>query len=118
MGERQYRAEWQDQAGLEHTAEFRSEPGAVKEVARMAAGGLTFHQLRHSYPTWLVSDGVPVNDVQKLMGHSRASTTLDLYTHIRTTLDSRVNDLFADFSLTIEDDDGEDGPDAAGAPAR
>jgi integrase len=40
-----------------------------------------------SYAGWLVSDGAPVNDVQKLMGHSRASTTVDLYTHIRTTLD-------------------------------
>jgi site-specific recombinase XerD len=41
----------------------------------------------HSYARWLVSDAAPVNDVQKLVGHSRASTTVDFYTHIRTTLD-------------------------------
>jgi integrase len=85
---------------------LRSEAAAVKEVARSAAGGLTFHQLRHSYAAWLVSDGAPVNDVQKLMGHSRASTTADFYVHIRTTLDSRVNSLFTDDLLTDEDDDG------------
>jgi integrase len=94
-----YRAVWQDAAGVEHTAVFRSEARAVREVANEAHGGLTFHQLRHSYATWLVSDGVPVNDVQRLMGHSRASTTLDLYTHFRKTLDPRVADLFADDSL-------------------
>jgi integrase len=104
-----YRAVWQDEHGLEHTAVFRSEARAVREVATDAAGGLTFHHLRHSYATWLVSDGVLVNDVQKLMGHSRASTTLDLYTHFRKTLDPRVTELFADDSLTLDDPDDEDG---------
>jgi integrase len=113
-----YRAVWQDMAGTEQEAVCRSERGAVKEVARRAAGGFPFHKLRHSYATWLVSDGVPVNDVQRLMGHSRASTSLDLYTHIRTTLDSRVNELFADFPLTDDPDEGDDGPAGAPVPAR
>ena len=71
-----------------------------------------FHDLRHSYATWLVYDGVPINDAQRLLGHSRPSTTLDLYTHYQQTLDSRVGELFADFSPTpSEDDDPEDGED-------
>ncbi len=41
---------------------------------------LRFHDLRHSYATWLVDDGVPVNVVQRVMGHERSATTLDLYT--------------------------------------
>jgi hypothetical protein len=68
------------------------------------------------YATWLVSDGVPINDAQRLLGHARASTTLDLYTHHQRELDHRVGDLFADFSLTSdppadpedEDDETED----------
>ncbi|MFG3691174.1 tyrosine-type recombinase/integrase [Micromonospora sp. NPDC047740] len=43
--------------------------------------GLRFHDLRHSYATWLVSDGVPINDVAKVMGHEQTSTTLNRYTH-------------------------------------
>jgi integrase len=38
------------------------------------------HDLRHSYATWLVDDGVPVNMVQRVLGHEKSSTTLDLYT--------------------------------------
>ena len=45
--------------------------------------------LRHSYATWLVDDGVPPNMVQRVMGHERSSTTLDLYTR-RTEDSSRV----------------------------
>lgn len=58
------------------------------------------HDLRHSYATWLVSCGVPVNDVQKAPGHERASTTLDRYTHASEDRDQRVKDAFADFLLT------------------
>ena len=53
---------------------------AVNRVARHQAGGLRYHDLRHSYATWLVDDGVPPNMVQRVMGHERSSTTLDLYT--------------------------------------
>lgn len=106
----QYRATWHDRGGKEQTAVFRTEPEAVNEVVRNDAGGLRFHDLRHSYATWLVSDGVPINDAQLLLGHARASTTLDLYTHHQRELDPRVGDLFADFSLTSDEDvDPEDG---------
>jgi integrase len=79
-------------------------------VPALAAAGLPaslrFHDLRDSYATWLVSDGVPVNVVQRLMGHERASTTLNRYVHAPREYDERVRDLF----------DGEDPDD--GAPMR
>jgi integrase len=59
--------------------------GTVRHLAKHAAGGMTFHDLRHSYSTWLVDDGVPVNMAQRVLGHEHASTTLQLYT--RRTLD-------------------------------
>lgn len=82
-----------------------TEQRAVTEVARRAHGGLTFHQLRHSYGIWLMDDGVPINDAQVLMGHEKASTTLDFYVHPKRVLDSRVDGLFADFLLTPDDDE-------------
>jgi site-specific recombinase XerD len=60
---------------------------------------LRFHDLRHSYATWLVSDGVPINDVAKVMGHEQTSTTLNRYTHSTRDRDRRVRATFAAFSL-------------------
>jgi integrase len=67
--------------------------------------GLRFHDLRHSYATWLVSDGVPINDVAKVMGNEQTSTTLDRYTHSTSERDSRVLRSFAAFSLPEPRDD-------------
>jgi len=61
-----------------------------------AAGGLRFHDLRHSYATWLISAGVPVNVVQRVMGHEQASTTLNLYVHPSNDHEDDVRDVFGD----------------------
>lgn len=47
---------------------WATEDEAVSHVARRAAGGARFPDLRHSYATWLVSEGVAINDVQQAMG--------------------------------------------------
>jgi integrase len=65
---------------------------------------LRFHDLRHSYATWLVSDGVPINDVAKVMGHEQTSTTLDRYTHSTRDRDRRVLGAFDAFLLPPSDD--------------
>ncbi|MEU4477046.1 hypothetical protein AB0F68_03095 [Micromonospora sp. NPDC023966] len=39
--------------------EFTTEREAVGCVAVKAAGGMRFHDLRHAYAAWLVTDGVP-----------------------------------------------------------
>lgn len=89
-----------DTAGQQHAAEFSSRAEAGREVAKHAAGGLKFQDLRNSYATWLVDDGVPVNMVQRVMGHERSSTTLDLYAR-RTDNGDRI--------LRAPCDGGEDG---------
>jgi integrase len=71
--------------------------------------GLRFHDLRHSYATWLIDDGVPPNMVQRVMGHERSSTTLDLYTR-RTEDSSRI-------LRALDDDDPDDGEAGALVPA-
>lgn len=39
----------------------------------------TFHDLRHTFATVAVASGVGMNDVQKILGHSNISTTMDIY---------------------------------------
>ena len=97
-----WQARWLDGEGLEWLADFATEREAVAQVAAKAHGGLRFHDLRHSYATHLVSSGVPVNDVQRVMGHEQASTTLNLYTHGSDGQDARVRNALADFLLTPE----------------
>ncbi|MFI6788837.1 tyrosine-type recombinase/integrase [Nonomuraea sp. NPDC050383] len=50
--------------------------------------------------TWLVSEGVPVNDVAGLIGREQISTTLNRYTHASRDRNNRARAVFADFSLT------------------
>jgi integrase len=101
-----YRATWPDATGLEWTKEFTTEAEAVAQVAKAAHGGLRFHDLRHSYATWLISQGVPVNDVVSAMGHEKATTTLNIYTHQSADRDKRIRTAFADSSLTDEPESG------------
>jgi hypothetical protein len=52
------------------------------------------------------SDDVPVNIVERVMGHEQASTTLNRYTHTPNGYDERILAAFgapADFSPTPED---------------
>lgn len=92
-----WHAKWTDATGMEWLAEFGTEREAVEHVARRAPGGLRFHDLRHSYATWLISDGVPVNVVQRVMGHEQASTTLNLYVHPSDDHEDDVRGIFDRF---------------------
>jgi integrase len=98
-------AVWTDEHGRKHTERLRTETAAVNHVARHQTGGLRFHDLCHSYATWLVDDGVPPNMVQQVMGHEHSSTTLDLYTR-RTDNSVRILQALDDQA------DGEDPDDA------
>lgn len=100
VGEYKFMAHWHDSEGHDWSKEFTTAREATEHLVRRAHGGLRFHDLRHSYATWLVSAGVPINDVSAVMGHEQTSTTLDRYTHPSQDRDQRVRSVFADFLLT------------------
>lgn len=112
LGNGGFRGEWTDETGAALAKEFKTYDQAVKEVARHAQGGLRFHDLRHSYATWLVDDGVPPNMVQRVMGHQNVSTTLQLYAR-RTDNTDRILRALGD-----EEDNGDDDPPTAPVPVR
>ena len=120
-GQDRWRAARHDVDGIEWAHEFSTAREAVSLVAERAHGGLRFHHLRHSYATWLISRGVPVNIVQKVMGHERPATTLRIYTHVEQDYGDAVRAAFgagADDPLTASPDTGtsqaaEEGTDAA-----
>jgi len=61
---KEYRGQW---------AKYREETGTSFDP----------YQNRHYYASLLYESGVGVKDAQELMGHAKASTTLNVYTHIR-----------------------------------
>lgn len=111
VGPHRFRAVWPDRDGIEWSAEFTTEREAAACVAIKAVGGMRFHDLRHAYATWLVTDGVPINVVQRVMGHEQASTTLNRYTHTPDDYADRVLAAFGDsaaFLLPPTDKTGAD----------
>lgn len=66
----------------------------------------TPHDLRHTYASWLIARGAPLNLVQKNLGHEKITTTVDTYGHLSPTAhEDTVTALYAalpDDPLAIE----------------
>ncbi len=59
----------------------------------------TAHQLRHSFATVAIENGVDIKSVSEILGHKQISTTLDIYTDFRKVALNRsrsaLNDAFS-----------------------
>jgi integrase len=47
---------------------------------------IRFHDLRHTSATLLLGRGIHPKIVSEMLGHTRISTTLDLYSHVTPTM--------------------------------
>ncbi|WP_181871218.1 tyrosine-type recombinase/integrase [Sphaerisporangium album] len=50
----------------------------------------TFHDLRHSFASTALAEGVPISDVSKWLGHASITETVDTYGHLVPEADNRV----------------------------
>lgn len=61
---------------------------------------MRFHDLRHSFASYLVEQNVPINTVSQMLGHSKVSTTADIYLHadfrVQAEAISRLNSIASD----------------------
>lgn len=55
-----------------------------------------FHVLRHTHATELLASGMPIIEVSRRLGHSKASITLDMYGQFLENFDSKLADAIAD----------------------
>ena len=112
-----FEGRWTDDDGVTDTAPFASYDEAVKAVAARSGSALRFHDLRHSYATWLVDDGVPPNMVQRVMGHENVTTTLQLYTRRTEHHDLILDALGSGSTVAVPTDEDDPGDDDEDGPA-
>lgn len=62
---------------------------------------LHFHSLRHTHATWLVQEGAPIYEVQKLLGHSSIEMT-QVYSHLQS---EQLHDTVNKISVPTEGND-------------
>ena len=53
--------------------------GAVEQAELPS---LRFHDLRHTFATHALASGVDAKTLSRILGHTKASFTLDTYTHV------------------------------------
>ena len=70
----------------------RNSAGEQWRRVRKAAGlqGFTLHDLRHFYASGLIASGCDVVTVQRALGHSSATITLGVYSHLWPTAEDRT----------------------------
>lgn len=61
-----------------------------KACTRAGVEGVTLHDLRHFYASGLIAAGCDVVTVQRALGHSRATTTLNTYAHLWPSAEDRT----------------------------
>ena len=52
--------------------------------------GVSLHSLRHTTASWMIGAGTDIRTVQAILGHSVASTTLNIYAHAMGKLQSQA----------------------------
>lgn len=57
---------------------------------KMHIRSITLHQFRHSHATLLCYKNIPITEISRRLGHSKVSTTLDIYSHTDLTQEKRV----------------------------
>lgn len=56
--------------------------GAEKTPERILTKKPRVHDLRHTYASWQIAAGVPLNIIRDQLGHQSITTTVDLYGHL------------------------------------
>lgn len=62
-----------------------------RKVAKKAGvPGLSFHGLRHTHATMLAALGANIKAVQERLGHSTTRMTLDVYSHVTSSMQDQA----------------------------
>jgi integrase len=75
---------------------------AFKSILKQAnLPTIRFHDLRHTAASFMLNQGVPGFVVSKILGHSKPSTTMDIYGHLIPVMHEGVGNLMDDLLTPI-----------------
>ena len=58
---------------------------------------LRFHDLRHTFATYALANGVDPKTLSGILGHTKASFTVDTYTHTTTDMHKKAAEIVGGF---------------------
>ena len=67
-----------------------SEASGTKAGCAAVRPGLTFHGLRHSHKTWLISGGAPEIAQARRLGHHLDNRVIETYSHVAPEVEQRL----------------------------
>lgn len=68
-----------------------------KLLAQAGLPNIRFHDLRHTFSTHALASGVDAKTLSGILGHTKASFTLDTYTHTTGDMEKRAADIVGGF---------------------
>lgn len=68
-----------------------------KFLAEAGLPSIRFHDLRHTFSTHALASGVDAKTLAGILGHTKASFTLDTYTHTTGDMQKRAADIVGGF---------------------
>ena len=68
-----------------------------KLLAQAGLPNIRFHDLRHTFSSHALASGVDAKTLSGILGHTKASFTLDTYTHTTSDMQKRAADVVGGF---------------------
>ena len=62
---------------------------------------IRFHDLRHTFATHAMANGVDPKTLSSILGHTNASFTLDTYTHVTMDMQQKASNVVESFLMDI-----------------
>jgi len=62
----------------------------TQALKRAGLPAVRLHDTRHTFATWMLEQGTQTKVVSEMLGHSKISTTLDVYSHVSLELQQQA----------------------------
>ena len=79
------RSAWRYSAALRPFSSSARQWSGVESAVRAGLPKVRFHDLRHTFATLALQNGVDIKTVSGMLGHFSAGFTLDTYAHVTTS---------------------------------